>query len=644
MSSTPVLDPQLSFMKTTAIDRREQRQPRQRVPFFKKIGTFITPIFFFGLLIPVALYLVMMDRLGWPSPLVGLRGVVAYFSPTSTNVLLYTSPSTQAYFEKIGGKYEVLLTPWRGYFSNRKSDFTEINDITKLGKFNNGVLILPSAVAINDLERREITAFRLRGGSVLTTWATGTRNGGGEWQGWQFLETLGVNVLGEIPAESEDRQLILSGESPLSHTHPSGQRIWMSKTSESLLRFKADKVAGRFMNWARETDGERRGEGAIVYNEAAVTTTTSSRSASFAFAETAWESHPFATYGLIDDTLRWLLREPVIVRAAWPNGKLAAQVIEMDTEEGFTNAPSFAAMMRWALDYRATFYVLTSVGKQFPDLLSRLANDFDIAYHGDVHDSFKDQLPQLQEQRIQNMQQQMASVLPDTKRITGFRAPNEGYNQTTERLLQKFGIRHHAVDPQRTEGRLPEMAKIEGVDAGDTLVLLPRTQRDDINLMGQNLSAEKTTQALVDDFDLALDTGALGWLSVHSQSFKPDGILLKAMPPYLEHVKKQRSALWLASAGQVADWWRERERFKLSTTHTGQRIEFNITITGKAPVAGASLVVMLPQKGVVPIVRASKIGFKEPVVFKIDEFRSALVFDTLNPGNYAYQVTFSFSH
>jgi peptidoglycan/xylan/chitin deacetylase (PgdA/CDA1 family) len=628
-------------MSSISVAPLPQRHRRESIPFFKRIGFFMSPFFIFGVLIPLFIYTIMMDALGWPSPLVGLRGVVTYFSPTSTRVVLYTSPVTRAYFTKIGGNYDTLLTPWRAYFVNRKRDVNEIDDLSKLNNFSHGVLVLPSTVALTSEEREEISQFRKKGGSVLTTWATGTRSGNGDWAGWQFLEELGVKVVGEFPSESDARQLILTGESPLSHTHPSGQRIWMSKTSESLLRFKGDNVAGRFMNWARVVDDAYRDEGAVVYSETPATLSVSSRSASFAFSETSWESHPFLAYGLIDDTLQWLLRESTIVRSAWPSGAISAQVIEMDTEEGFPNSLAFGSLLRTALDYRPTFYVLTSVGKEFPDVLNGLAKDFEIGYHGDVHESFKGQLPSLQEQRILTMQQQMASVLSDAKRITGFRAPTEGYTETTERFLQKYGIRHHAVDPQRTEGRLPELVKQEGVDVADALILLPRTQRDDINLANQNLNVEQTTKALIDDFDLAIQTGALGWLSVHSQNFKPNDVLFKAMPNFLAHIKKNRQPIWLTTAGQVADWWRDRDRFKLSSKHLGQRLEFNVTITGKKPVSGASMIVMLPQKGVLPMVRALKIGLKEPKVSRIDDYRAAVVFDTLEPGNYAYQVTFS---
>ena len=390
------------------------------------------------------------------------------------------------------------------------------------------------------------------------------------------------------------------------------------------------------MSWARIADDDRRDEGAVLYSEKSP---QAGRVVSFAFAESTWESHPLGIFPLLDDTLTWLQREPVIVRAAWPHGKLAAQIIEMDTEQGFANATAFAAMMR-AVDYPATFYVLTSVGKLFPDILSALAREFEIGYHGDVHTSFKGQPANAQETRLQTMRAEMASVIPKTAGMTGFRAPTEGYDATTEQLLQKAGFRHHTADPNRTEGRLPLTVPMDGVDPQDALIVLPRTQRDDINLYLEKLTPEQCTKALIDDADQAFATGSLGLLSVHSQNFGSDSTLPQALPGLLVHLKTLGRPLWMASAGQVADWWRDRERFRMTSKFTGKRLEFNITILGDKPLRGASLMIMLPHKGIVPTVQSTKIGGIQPLVSKVDNYRATVVFDSLNPGNYFYQATF----
>ncbi len=610
-------------------------------PAHRRIGLYLVPLVVIGLAMTVLAYLSSMQLMGWKTPILNLgrfstAPAAMVLRASREGVVLYASPNTKEYFLGIGANYDRLLTPWRSYFNNRQAGFQEFSEAAQLRHIDAGVLILPSAVALSAQERADILQFRSQGGAILATWATGTRNAKGDWDGWQFLESIGAKSVGEVALEPVAGHLVLNGESPLSHSQPAGQRIVLSKVSERLLRLQGEGIAARIMNWSRIPDTERSNEGAVIFSE---TSTVAGRSAVFAFAESTWESQPEPIYALVDDTLRWLQRSPAIMRSAWPYGKRAAHVIEMDTEEGFPNALRFAAMMQ-EMSYRGSFYVLTSVGKLFPDILASLSRDFEIGYHGDVHMGFKGQSEQQQQQRIDTMRAEMAAVLPEIKSFTGFRAPLESYDGTTETLLQKAGLRHHVTDPSRTEARLPSFAKIDGVATQDTLVILPRTQRDDINLAKENLSIAQTQQALIDDLDLTESMGALGLLSVHSQNYTTDSVLTQAMPGFLAHLKLHRDQFWLASAGQVADWWRERERFKLSSKARGKVLEFDVTITGKTAFNGASLIVILSSKGVPPTLQGLKIGMPKASVQRIDDYRAAIVFDTLNPGNYAYQASF----
>ncbi|NCP82479.1 MAG: polysaccharide deacetylase family protein [Rhodoferax sp.] len=626
-----------AFTMPTMLQRTPKIEERSGRSFFNMVGPYLPTLFVLSVAISILVYIAVMQTLGWRTPVFSANGVISFMAPSSQKVMLYASANTKRYLAGIGGNYETLLVPWRGYFADRKLGFNEIADVADLRQQKEGVLILPSALSLSTEERAEILSFRDRGGAILSTWATGSRSENGDWQGWTFLNTLGVQMLGEIAPEVEVNNLILNGESPVSHTHPAGMRLGLSKTTERLLRFKGEMVAARFMNWTRITDDERRTEGAVVFNE---TRPEVGRVVAFAFAETVWESHPLLAYGLIDDTLAWLRREPAVVLASWPQGKLAAQTIEMDTEQGFPNALPFLSMMQ-AVDYPTSFYVLTSVGKTFPDILTRLNLESEVGYHGDIHTSFKDQTAAEQTRRVQNMRSEMASVLGGTQAITGFRAPTEGYDSTTEMVLQQAGIRHHTADPNRSESRLPLIAKQEGLANKDALVVLPRTQRDDINLFWEKLSPEQTTQALIDDANQVRDSGALGVLSIHSQNFGADSILVKAMPGLLVHLKQQNATVWLASTGQVAKWWRQRDRIKLSSSYSGKRLLINITVTGNEPVAGASFTLLLPQRGILPKVESAKIGFDKPIVKKIDNYRVSVIFESLKPGNYEYQATFS---
>jgi peptidoglycan/xylan/chitin deacetylase (PgdA/CDA1 family) len=605
-------------------------------PAYRRTGIYLPALFILGIATAILGYLLAMQTLGWRTPILGALGGISKSNIVQQGTLLYVSPNSKTYFGSIGGNYETLIIPWRNYFVNRNISVKEVSDIAELSNIREGVLILPSAVALSEQERADILRFHAAGGAVLATWATGSRDDKNVWQGWGFMEALGVKVLGEIPLEPAARQLILNGESPVSHQSGAGMRIWLGNASESFLRLKGNGIGARIMDWGRTPDKTRSGEGAIIYSE---NVEGAGRSVAFAFAESAWEAQSFAAYQVVDDTIAWLQRKPAIVKAAWPNGKRAAQLIEMDTEQGFPNALRFASMMR-ALNYRGSFYVLTSVGQQFPDVLLSLARDFDVGYHGDVHEGFKDQSSEQQQKRIETMLSQMKTVIPDSGKFTGFRAPFESFDATTNKLLQKNGIRHHVIDPAGGDVRLPSFIKQAGVGVEEALIALPRTTRDDINLAKENLTTEQITQALIDDFDLAQDMGGMGLLSIHSQNYSNDAPLTLAMPGFLKHLTRHKDEVWMASATDIANWWRERERFKLSARNLGRRLEFNITITGKTPLEGGSLTVMLPRKGIMPIVQSLKVGMPTATVQRIDDFRAAITFGPLRPGDYAYQATF----
>lgn len=635
-------------------------------PAYRRIGTYLIGLIVLVMAVSVFAYLSSMQVLGWQMPQFSLNTPFGApggntSTPVSKGLYLYVSPNTRSYFSSIGGNYDRLLAPWRAYGKQRQISFKEITDPQELRNISEGVLILPSAVALSEQERVDLQAYRTQGGAILATWASGTRNEKGEWAGWQFLEGLGAVSKGEIaqgapaaaasvasaaslasatsPVSSTSlaRYLILDGETPLTHSQAAGQRIWLGNASESLLRFSGKAGAARIMDWGRVQDAERKNEAAVLYAEPSA---ESGRSAIFAFAESAWEAQPYPIYSLVDDTLSWLQRRPALVRAVWPEGKYAAQIIEMDTEQGFPNALRFAAMIR-SISYRGSFYMLTSVARQFPEETKTLARDYDVGYHGDVHEGFKGQSAGQQETRLNTMRADMKSIINDTAALTGFRAPLEAYDDTTQLMLQKAGFLHHLTDPGSTEGRLPAFVKLDGVSNDKAMVLLPRTQRDDLNLSKEQLDVEQTKQALIADAETSRQMGALGILSVHSQNFEENSTLAQAFPAYLAYLKANRNTIWLASATQVANWWHERDRLKLSSTVKGRRIEFDMTITGDKPLENASLILMLPQKGQLPSVLGLKIGTPKASIKRIDDYRVAIVFEALEPGNYAYQVVFN---
>ena len=592
---------------------------------------FLPMVLFGGIALAALIFLLIMKGVGWK---IGPDRLFATAGLPSSDIYLLDSANTRRYFASVGGNYDLMLNQWRYFFSAKGIGYRDIHD-EDLPGLSPGILILPSSVALSLDERNAVRQFEQGGGSVLATWATGARAGNGEWQGWDFLkDQFGVTVSGEIAKVDNENFLAPFGDTAVSHTLPSGDRIWLGQLDERPLRITGGgHVAGRFMDAVRTPDSSGANE-AVVYNEYG-----SSRRVYFGFPETSWRFQQPDIYALLLDVLDWLHRKPSAYLAYWPYPARAAQILEMDTEQGFPDAVNFARELDDS-GFHGTFYCLTSVATQYPDVVKGLARRHELAYHGDVHDGFKGQAASLQSQRMDNMVRQMRTIMPDTSDINGFRPPLELYDNTTESVLHEKGFRHLLADSNNTSGRLPYLSKAGSTDIADGLVIFPRTQRDDINLLRQGLEGDSMTRAMNLDFDLAVEMAALGVFSVHSQNFAAGSPVAKSMSQYLAHIRTAGEKVWVRPSGEIAKWWRDRSRVSFTLSGDAKRMLLNVTFARPAIPGKVSIVVTNAASGVVPQIQPVKVGVPVPEVKPLDEFRSALVFPSYAPGDYSYYLSF----
>lgn len=556
---------------------------------------------------------------------------------------LYVSPTTQAYLASVSGDYELLVSPWRQFLKDRGYPHQVTSSMSDIPRAADSVLILPSSIALSEVERQALRAFQEAGGSLLTTWSTGSVDEAGQWLGDQFLhEMFGVRIAGELEANNDSRFLNLFGETPLTVGYPAGMRIWLNDVAEPALRLGGNHVSAIYTDWGRSRVGQAE-SAAILYDEYGEQR-KHARWVAIGFAETSWAGQEKLLFGLLENALNWLARGTAVVKSAWPAPYRAAYLIEMDTEDAFANARHFAEMMDDA-GLAATFYSLTSEATRYPYLVRHLSRRHEIAYHGDIHVGFRGQPPALQRERLERMQQEMASILGDSPVPTGFRAPEEKYDKVTEQLLYEMGFRHHTADPGRTDARLPFFVTAHGASPQQALVVLPRTQHDDISLrIGQRADEfmNAVLQELVNDFDDALRMGALGLLSVHSQYFGENGILYSLFPAFLDHVSRHRSQVWVATGHEIAEWWRERERLSYRVSGDAETLKLTVTVSGNQAVRKGSLIINNRGANVLPVIsNRQEQGQQLPQIKRLDAYRSQLVFDILPPGTYTYTLRLS---
>jgi peptidoglycan/xylan/chitin deacetylase (PgdA/CDA1 family) len=553
----------------------------------------------------------------------------AVLHASANQVVLLRSAATAAHFKANGGDYDRLLNPWRGLFKRHGIKAREMRADELASLKQPAVLILASSVALADAERDAIRSRLAAGWSVLATWATGARDGKGGWQGYGFIEELfGAQVASDLPPPGkEDSFLLPFGETPLSHALPAGKRIYLTPTSEPLLRVRSRNAAARVANYVRDVRQPGALLGAVAFDERG-----GARRAYFGFAETSWTGAHLADIdALFVGSLNWLQRKPMAIKSAWPHPHQAALLLEMDTEDKFKNGLLFAQQLE-RFRIRGTFYLLTSEAIKHPDVVKRLASRHEIAYHGEVHDGFAKLDAQRQEARLRAMIGHLAKLMPDVSKAVGFRPPLEEYDANTERLLRGVGLRYLAGSPDSREDALPGFSKADAA-----IVVLPRTWLDDINFVKMALlEKDAAEKVLLASLDATLAMRGFGLLSVHTQNFYAGGAMERVMPRLLEAIGKHGGLIWAAPGEAIERWWRDREAVQVTARTEARSMRIQLKVT-RGPVQRVRLVLFPPGPAQPPRLEAGQTNAR---LEKLDAHRWAIVLPELHKGDTELRVSF----
>ena len=558
-------------------------------------------------------------------------------------VYLYASRTTRTYFAAGGVDPDIGTQAWEGFLAKYSIPFEWVTNVEQLEKLSTGVLVLPSSVALSDREKKAIAALRSKGGSILASWLTGVRNETGEWSGFGFMEsTLGAKVVGTTEPDEEDTFLNPHGDSPLSHEVAAGQRLWLERVKAWYpLRLLGKHSAAQIMDWGRSTS-LGKSTSVMVFEERLQAGAKPSRAAVLGFPERLWISADAQVLEpMLHNTLRWLLRQPSAYRAAWPYQHGSALVLAIDAADTMVEAD--ISLGKWVADLGgvASYYVLTEQAAKSTDILKKIqANGHEVAYLGDRFEGFKEQSTNAQIKRLDTMLREMKGSGITLPPDTGFHPPMESYDKTTERLVRDRGFGYYIGGIEASEARLPFLAISGAAPTPDkpasTIVVLPRTTSDPEDLISEGDAAVGIKRFLL-DLSINDQMGGLSIVRVSNRS----SLTPAHMAEIGKHIKGQKGRLWLASATQVAQWWRERERVSVSidTKIYPPLLTVNIVGDGSKQL-GATAWVNLPDVGSVPRLVAIKGYAKSPKVTAIDTWRAAINLDGLTPGEYGWHLYF----
>lgn len=139
------------------------------------------------------IYLGVMQSSGWNVPVFGVNGVLS--SIVNPHKVILRLAQHQNLFRGHWWQLRHAGVPWRTYLP-LETDVQEVQDVAQLSRQTKACW----CPFCRRAQRRGAGGHRgiAKGVFKFTTWAAGTRNAKGEWEGWQLSNWKAVKMNGEI--------------------------------------------------------------------------------------------------------------------------------------------------------------------------------------------------------------------------------------------------------------------------------------------------------------------------------------------------------------------------------------------------------------------------------------------------------------
>jgi peptidoglycan/xylan/chitin deacetylase (PgdA/CDA1 family) len=460
----------------------------------------------------------------------------------------------------------------------------EVVSSRDLGRARNArVLVIPSSPCLTVATREAIGAAATRGQGIILTGLAGTQDAGCRPIGYGLITTLTgasrVEPLGDRPMS----YVTIPDGGPLAADIPPGARIDVKPGAQVALRV-ADRDAF-YSDYALEPTGVERqplldgaiahapnGRGRIVYWGFELRDVVG----------TPWGRGVVAL--LVRNSVAWSAGVAIASVEAWPAGHHAAAVIAQDVEADYSDA-RFALDSLNAARVPSTFYLVSDLAGHNKRLSKAMADAGEIGSHTENHRLLGGATLDEQRKRLHISQRDLTDLLGYP--VRGLRPPEEQFDRATlVAWLRNGGTYVFGANDSRSGA--PELLPLDG----DTLILLGRVTPDDFGARADaRAGVETAAAAYLNDFGKMRSLGGLYVLSYHSQLLaRPDQV------PVLARVARaiaRDSTVWLATVGDVAQWWRARAGLIVSARVKGDQLVVDIRNRGPGMVTDAVVRVAL---------------------------------------------------
>ena len=495
-----------------------------------------------------------------------------------------------ASFYTAPGALDSIVADWRATVAAVGATARVVNAVSARDDRSARVLVIPSSPCLTVEAYEAIDAVTARGGGVVLTGLTGIHDAGCRPIGYGLI----VGLTGASRADTlESRPMAyvtLPADNPLTIDIPPGSRIDLNPGRQVALRlprrdaFYSDyalqpEPAGAAPLLDVAITHNSRGRGRVVYW-------------GFELRDVVrlpWD-RALATL-LARNSLAWSAGLPTAAIEAWPKGRVAAATIAQDVEASFQNAQLALDSLR-AAHIRSTFFLTSDVARRYDGLSRDLANvGGEVGSHTENHRLLGGLPAATQHDRLETTQHDLTKLLGLP--VDGLRPPQEQFDVATMKGWLAVGGRY-LFGANDSRSASPELLPV----GHDTLVLIGRVGSDDFGAAAAaHNDPAATARIFLDEYERLRALGGLYALSYHSQLLAAPNLV-----PALARVARvivADTAVWLATTGEIAEWWRDRAQLEARVT---QRADgFDVTVRNRGERLVGSAVVRVDLRAAAPL-------------------------------------------
>jgi peptidoglycan/xylan/chitin deacetylase (PgdA/CDA1 family) len=558
--------------------------------------------------------------------------------PSRANVrfraVIFDSPANHDFFDDTTF-HSSELGRWRQVIEDVGGDLRTASSAEELRATTpDDLMVLVESPCLSSAELAAVGAHLNNGGSVVTNWALGVRDGSCEWRGWATLaEVTGAEDIREIPPR-EALFLTVPGGLPLSPGVDPGTRIELRPDPSLALRIPGEKVY--WSDWALNPAPDEEGAGADVA-VATVQTEEGGRVTWFGVragqSATATDSEKLTR--LLKNGVLWAAGTPLAAPSVWPDAAQAALVFVLEVEgtETYLNALDAAAMFEIE-GLPATFFAVSQIVETNDSLAQALIAAGEVGTQTVDHTPLAGLTAQDQNIRLRrswNDIEQWTGIGP-----AGLRPPEEAFDSLT---LEAWSLAGGSYVLAGNEARSAS-PEVHLTDAGP-VVLLPRLLKDDYTVIVRDVTvrSQRLAEAFLAGTRKMRAIGGLAVVAGHTQIIV-SGPRLDAIRTVADTVRAQGD-WWIARADEVADWWLARANVSVRWTESGPvpggrgmsasgLDDLLVSTTSGSDLTGLWIDVVVPElsDGMIPLVDGASVDFAETdwgIQIRVGQVRSGEV-------------------